>query len=292
MNAHSYYPEWKSSRTQIHRLAPLIGNRLPIYKKTPSTILTISEGETKLIKVNCWDAHGNFTSCSYFLNGDIDSNVSDRSSDLPRIEIDSVKTAPAYPSSLTEIILEGVKVVWPKESFYSRETALLSVEGDRYVTIGPKDAPLAKSFKLTLDCPDELCEYWVAERLSEQGKRVGVEVCDYVGTKLEMSSSKMGIYHFVQDTVPPRVLPKHSASPLVINGDMVFHVEDALSGVAKVEGFIDDKWVLFHWDPKSKTATYRATDLQHIPGDTQTVRFISQDGVGLISEWSGKVTFP
>ena len=292
MNAHSYYPKWKSSRTQIHRFAPLIGNRLPIYKKTPSSSLIISEGETKLIKVNCWDAHGNLTSCSYFLYGDTDSNVSDIATDLHSVKVHSEKTATALPSSITEITIEDVQVIWPKKSFYSRETAFLSVGVNRYVTIGPADAPLAKSFRLTLDCPDEACEFWVAERLSEQGKRVGVEVCETIGAKLEISTSKMGIYHLIQDTIPPRVLPKHSASPLVANGDMVFHVEDELSGVAKVEGFIDGKWALFRWDPKRKTATYRASDLQHIPGEAQTVRFISQDGVGLISEWSGKVTFP
>ncbi len=76
------------------------------------------------------------------------------------------------------------------------------------------------------------------------------------------------------------------------NGDLVFHVEDALSGVSQVNGFIDDQWVLFHWDPKLKTAMYHASDLHHIPGGTQSVKFVAQDEVGLISEWSGKVTFP
>ena len=76
------------------------------------------------------------------------------------------------------------------------------------------------------------------------------------------------------------------------NGDLVFHVEDALSGVSQVKGFIDGEWVLFHWDPKRKTAKYLASDLHHIAGGTQTVRFVAQYEVGFISEWSGNVTFP
>jgi hypothetical protein len=31
MNAHAFYPEWRSSRSQIHRFLPLPGDRLPIY---------------------------------------------------------------------------------------------------------------------------------------------------------------------------------------------------------------------------------------------------------------------
>ena len=291
MNAHAYYPEWKSSRTQIHRFAPLLGNRLPIYNKKPSENIYISDGETKSIKVSCWDAHGNVTSCAYSLYGQINSTDS-KTHTGDSIENNSEKSVPAIPFRSTEIIVGGVKVVWPKQSFYSRELASLSVIGDKDVVIGPADAPIAKPFKLTLDCPEGVCDYWVVERLNEKGKRVGVEVCECVGTKLELSSSKMGIYHLLQDTIPPRVLPKHSASPIMENGDLVFHVEDALSGVSKVEGFIDDKWVLFYWDPKLKTATYHASDLHHISGGTQTVRFVAQDGVGLISEWSGNVTFP
>ena len=291
MNAHAYYPEWKSSKTQIHRFAPLLGNRLPIYTKQPSENIYISEGETKSVQVSCWDAHGNVSSCSYSLHGVVHLRVPETTLDRSS-ENKLDKSMPAIPFRSTEISLDGVNVVWPKHSFYSREMASLYVLGDKDVVVGPADAPLAKPFKLTLDCPDGKCDYWVAERLNKKGERVGVEVCDCVGTKLEFSSSKMGAYHLLQDTVPPRVLPKHSASPIMENGDLVFHVSDALSGVSKIEGFIDDKWVLFHWDPKRKTATYQASDLQHLSGVKQTVRFVSQDAVGLISEWSGKVTFP
>ena len=291
MNAHAYYPEWKSSKTQIHRVTPLPGNRLNIYQKRPSENLMISAGETKLIHVKCWDAHGNLTTSSYSIYGDINSKESVTPA-THSADSNSKKSVAAMPNRLTELSVGGMSVVWPKYSFYSREIASLSVMGVKDVAIGPADAPLAKPFTLTLDCPQGECDYWVAERRNEKGKRAGVEVCECVGTQLAFSSSKMGVYHLLQDTVPPRVLPKHSASPILENGDLVFHVEDALSGVAQVKGFIDDQWVLFHWDPKRKTAMYHASDLHHISGGTQTVKFVAQDEVGLISEWSGKVTFP
>jgi len=291
MNAHSYYPEWQSSKTQIHRFVPMEGNRLKIYQKRPAENLMISAGETKTIHVKCWDAHGNLTSCSYSIHGHINSKETAAPA-THSADKNAKKSVAAFPARLTELSVGGMSVVWPKHSFYSRETASLSVMGSKDVAVGPADAPLAKPFTLTLDCPANDCDYWVAERRNEKGKRVGVEVCECVGTQLAFSSSKMGVFHLIQDTVPPRVLPKHSASPIMKNGDLVFHVEDALSGVLKVEGFLDGEWVLFRWDPKRKTAMYDASDLQHTSGGTHTVRFVAQDEVGLISEWSGNVTFP
>jgi hypothetical protein len=264
---------------------------LNIYQKRPSENLMISEGETKSIHVKCWDAHGNVTSCSYSIHGQINSTESITPS-TQFADSNSEISVAVISSRQTELSVGGMSVVWPKYSFYSRETASLSVLGVKDVVVGPADAPLAKSFTLTLDCPGGDCDYWVAERRNEKGKRAGVEVCECVGTQLAFSSSKMGVFHLIQDTVPPRVLPKHSASPIMENGDLVFHVEDALSGVSQIKGFIDDQWVLFHWNPKRKTAMYHASDLHHISGGTQTVRFVAQDEVGLISEWSGNVTFP
>ena len=99
----------------------------------------------------------------------------------------------------------------------------------------------------------------------------------------------MGRYKLVRDTIAPRLLPKFSASPLVSNGDLVFHLEDDLSGVSKVEGFIDSEWVLLRWDPKKKTAVYSASDLHHIPGVKSQITVRVEDAVGNESFWIGSV---
>jgi hypothetical protein len=103
------------------------------------------------------------------------------------------------------------------------------------------------------------------------------------------SSKKMGRYKLVRDTIAPKLLPKFSATPLVSNGNLVFHLEDELSGVSKVEGFIDGKWVLLRWDPKKKTAVYSVSDLHHIPGLESQITVRVEDGVGNESFWIGNV---
>ena len=180
-------------------------------------------------------------------------------------------------------------MVWPKKSFYNRESASLLVFASGEFFIGPEDAALSKSFRVNLnDLSGELSKI-VAVRLSEKGDRLGVEVCKIEGGTVTFSSKKMGRYKLVRDTIAPKLLPKFSATPLISNGDLVFHLEDELSGVSKVEGFIDGNWVLLRWDPKKKTAVYRVSDLHHIPGLESQITVRVEDGVGNESFWIGNV---
>ncbi|PCJ81303.1 MAG: hypothetical protein COA49_06210 [Bacteroidetes bacterium] len=290
MNAHSYYPRWSSSRTQIHRFRPLPGDRLPIYDFTSKSKLNISVGELIHVIIKCWDAHGNLTQTSYYLKGS-DSVIFDTiSGDIPGVSL------PATYSTSVKINDGDVSVFWPKNSFYSREIASLHSLDDMTFYIGPDDAPLAKPFTLSVPCEliskSNKCDKWVVERLSKNGTRLGVETCKRSTNRLSFSSRKMGWYHFLQDTIAPRLLPKYSSSPLIKNGNLVFHIEDELSGVSKIEGFIDGEWVLFRWDPKKKTAAYFASDLSHITGISSKVTFKAWDGVLNKSVWTGFVVFP
>ena len=283
MNAHAYYPAWKYSRTQIHRFTPLPGNRLPIYDFTSAVNLEVIEDSTMNISVRCSDAHGNLTTKAYTLLG-----VRSSENVIERKQSESV-FAPAIPSSGVILKKGIVEVVWPKKSFYNRETASLQVFASGEFFIGPEDAALSKSFRVNLnDMSGELSKI-VAVRLSEKGDRLGVEVCEIEGGTVTFSSKKMGRYKLVRDTIAPKLLPKFSATPLVSNGNLVFHLEDELSGVSKVEGFIDGKWVLLRWDPKKKTAVYSVSDLHHIPGLESQITVRVEDGVGNESFWIGNV---
>ena len=283
MNAHAYYPEWNSSRTQIHRFKPLPGNRLSIYNFTSDAGLWVVEDSTMNIFVRCSDAHGNIATKEYTLLG-----VTALDQETPPAQNSGI-FRPAIPSTTTALAHGGVEVIWPKRSFYSRENASLQVFESGEFSIGPEDAALAKPFRVNVKNLMVNSSKWVAVRLSETGDRLGVEICESQEGLVTFSTRKMGRYILVQDTVPPRLLPKFSASPLVSNGNLVFHLEDALSGVSRVEGFIDGKWVLLRWDPKKKTAVYRALDSQHIPGVKSQITVRVEDAVGNESFWIGTV---
>ena len=283
MNAHAYYPEWKSSRTQIHRFTPLPGNRLSIYEFTPVVQLEVVEDSTMNISVRCSDAHGNTTTRGYTLFGGSRFEQTISSTEIASI------FCPAMSSTEASLMDGGVEVVWPKRSFYNRETASLQVFSNGEFFIGPEDAALAKSFRVELNNLEGDLSKLVAVRLSEKGIKLGVEICESKHGMVSFSSRIMGRYKLVRDTISPKLLPKFSKTPMVSNGNLVFHLEDELSGVSKVEGFIEGEWVLLRWDPKMKTAVYSVSDLHHIPGEKSQITVRVEDGVGNESFWTGSV---
>jgi hypothetical protein len=284
MNAHAYFPAWSAGRKSIHRIDVLPGNRLSIYDQIPDYPICIVPDSTVTIKVNCYDANSNLTTKMYHLRGD--ANLFNDAVDTPKI------TAPA--NHFAEVALRdgGLEVVWPKGSFYSREQATISMYDSVEFSVGPLDAPLAKSFIVSISAPTSHEDLWVARSVDYKGRLSGCIICDYESGQLVFSTRTMGRFKITRDTVPPRVLPKHSATPLVSSGDLVFHVEDAISGVAKVTCTIDGEWVLLRWDPKKKSAIYLSTDSRHKSGVKQVVEIVVEDGVGLKSSWKGSVVFP
>ena len=284
MNAHAYYPAWNARRKSIHRIDVLPGNRLSVYDQIPEGPISISHDSTVTITVNCYDAYSNLTTKSYHLRGD--SNLFNDAVDVPKT------SAPASPFAET-VLRDGVlEVVWAKGSFYSREQATISLHDSVEFSVGPFDAPLAKPFTVSLPAPTLYDDLWVARYVDYKGSISGCIVCDYESGNIEFSTRRMGRFKLTRDTVPPRVIPKHSGTPLVSSGDLVFHVEDALSGVAKVTCTIDGEWVLLRWDPKNKSAVYLSSDSRHKSGVNQVVEIVVEDGVGLKSSWTGSVTFP
>ena len=95
-----------------------------------------------------------------------------------------------------------------------------------------------------------------------------------------------------RDTVPPRVLPYHSGTPLVASGDAVWYVEDVLSGVDDLELTMQGKWARCVWDPKRNMVTYEGADGVHPRGVPCPVVLKVTDEVGNVTLWERTLTWP
>ena len=286
MNAHVYFSTWKRGRKSVHRFNKLPGDRLPIYDFLSEKNLEILVDSIMKVDVVCKDVHGNSRSKSYILKGE--SSLSEyicNESGNSRI-VNQI----ASPNSVTDLRLEGVDVHVKKGALYDWEHVFLEVYDSVEFAIGSWDVPLKKaleiSYKLSADMPQGL---WVARSVNDKGGVSGAIVCNQEVGRLDFKTKNMGRYKMERDTVPPRLLPKHSGTPVVKNGDLIFHVEDAVSGVEKIEATIDGEWVLLRWNPKKKEAIYKASDSVHEKGSRVKVEVVARDAVGHESKWSGYV---
>lgn len=101
-----------------------------------------------------------------------------------------------------------------------------------------------------------------------------------------------GRWAMERDTLPPKLIPYHSGTPLVPNGDAVWFVEDALSGVEEVSLRVDGRWARLVWDPKRSMLTYQASDGIHPVGKPCVVEVEAKDACGNKATWSSTLVWP
>ncbi len=286
MNAHVYYSTWKKGRKSVHRFNKLPGDRLPIYDFLSENKLVIHVDSIMKVDVVCKDVHGNRRAKSYFLKGDPTPpeyvcNEGGSSQIVNKI---------AETNSVTELRVGGVDVNIPKGSLYDKEHVYLEVYDSLEFSIGTWDVPLKKAINVSVKLPQAYPqEFWVARFVDEKGGVSGAIVCKQQVGRLDFKTKTLGRYKMDRDTIPPRLLPKHSGTPVVKNGDLIFHVEDAVSGVEKIEATMDGEWILLRWNPKRKEAIYKASDGVHKKGSKVKIEVVARDAVGLESKWSGYV---
>jgi len=76
---------------------------------------------------------------------------------------------------------------------------------------------------------------------------------------VEVRARNFGRFVVVADTIPPEINPITPIDNNNFSGKQYlrFRISDDLSGIRSYNGFIDDQWVLFEYDPKNELLIYR-----------------------------------
>lgn len=86
-----------------------------------------------------------------------------------------------------------------------------------------------------------------------------IEYCktNYNNGMLEVSCSKFGEYTVLIDTIPPKIHPINIGNKKRIEQEVQikFKLEDNTK-IFEYNGYINNEWVLFEWDPKSSTLSH------------------------------------
>jgi len=70
--------------------------------------------------------------------------------------------------------------------------------------------------------------------------------------------SSFGKYFIALDTIPPEIIPLNirQGSNMTNFQTIKFRVTDGLSGIKKINGYIDNQWVVFDYDQKNDLIQY------------------------------------
>jgi len=114
---------------------------------------------------------------------------------------------------------------------------------------------------------------------------------DIFDTYIHAKINRFGTYVLFVDTIPPVIKSKNFKSDMTGLQSVSFTIDDNLesenrSNELRYYGYIDDQWVLFEYDKKSKTITHRFE--KNLPKGTHTIKIELRDGKNNLTVFKDK----
>lgn len=243
LNAHIDYEERTSSGKKAHRLHRLPNDRLRIYNKVlENKPLRVEDARDYHIRILASDVAGNTSTLEFTLKGVEAANMA---------SISDMDYAKRMKYNVANSFEEGpLRLEIPANSLYqdlvfsfkSSSPALGSLTP--FYHVAKSTVPVHKAYTLSIKSPDIDASLHkrlllISQNDKGEAEAVGGEYKDgYVEAKLR----EFGAFAVAVDTIAPQITPL---------GKLRFTITDDLSGIAKYEGYIDNQWALFEYDPKN-----------------------------------------
>jgi murein DD-endopeptidase MepM/ murein hydrolase activator NlpD len=233
------------------------GNHLNIYHSVEKKgILTIDSGKIYAGELTLSDVSGNSSKFEFRVKG------------IPgKVKVQKPENAIVFSFNKENRMVDpGFDISTPKGAFYD-DFNFRHKESDRlpgyYSGIHhihfpevPVHKPISIKIK-TKDLPDSLASKAFIAKI-EDGKSPGYAGGHFADGWIETTILEFGKYGVMVDTVAPEILPltiKNNA--LTEPWEVSFKISDKQTGIKNYSGYIDGKWVLFEYDPRISTLTYK-----------------------------------
>lgn len=270
INAHIDYEERIKSGKKAHRLHRLPNDRLRIYEQSlGNKPLLVDESRSYSIRIIATDVAGNSSTLEFSLKG---GDLSSQSSLTEKGDFTSMKYKELNSFQEGPVQLEiPANALYQDLDFSFQSSPQADGSLTPFYQVADRKVPVHKAYTLSIKSPDNvgslnrkllLISYNDKREIVSAG---GAYQDGYVVAKLR----NFGEFAVGLDTIAPRITPQGKAG-----GDysgkkaLRFIIEDELSGIAKYEGYIDNQWALFEYDPKNRLLYY-SFDEQHISKDSE-----------------------
>lgn len=260
INAHTDYAEHKKSGAWFEKSFIGASNSLPIYSTlVDNGVVMLSPGSTHHVAYYCVDFNANSSVLPFEISSPEVPEV------MPPVPPAIFSYIVPYDKQFT-IDSPEIKATFPAGTFYedvyftySKEALKGKVYSNYHILDNPS-IPVNDFFTIAIKPVD------LPERLRS---KVGImsHTAGYVGGEwdkgfLTGKARSLGKYYIVADTTPPSVRPLNIRDGINLTGKgfITFKASDNLSGIAKYQAFIDDKYVVLQRDAKTATMWYEFDD--------------------------------
>lgn len=173
---------------------------------------------------------------------------------------------------------QNVSVEWDARTFF--EDVYLNIElSENKIKLHKDEYPLQRNIHLKILVPED---YPNKDRTfigKTDGKRVKYFDTWKRGNDFRVRTKELGTYELVQDTENPSVRFMNEKDIFTAEDQLIFEIEDDLSGIGSYNGFLNDDWILFEYDYKTKKLIHKLSDKKFTSG-TNVLKLVVTDRVG------------
>jgi len=270
INAHIDYEERIRSGRKAHRLHRLPNDRLRIYLQTlENKALQIDASRDYPIRIVATDVAGNSSTLEFTLKGSeqtsIESNTEITGTHLMKYnELNSFKEGPVQVEIPANALYQNLDF-----TFQSSPPADGSLTP--FYEISTWEVPVHSSYILSIKSP--VVDPSLHKRLLFISYNDEQEVVsaggEYHDGKVVAKLRNLGIFAIALDTIAPVITPRgNNGGDYSGKKELKFTIRDELSGIEKYEGYVDNQWALFEYDPKNDLLSY-LFDEQRISKDSE-----------------------
>lgn len=270
INAHMDHIAYREHKNSYHKSFIFGNNKLNIYpEKINNGIVYLSAKQNAKMKYVVKDIKGNTS----ILNFEI-------------INDGLVKASP--PANCNSVFYwftdnvfenETIKIKLAKESIYENICFSVQEEKKRSGMLSPVyylmnyDVPVQNYFDISIrvdSIVEELQQKLVGIHINSKGG-ISAEGGICINGWLTFKTRNFGRYSVMIDTIPPLITPENisESSNLSAATEIRLAVADNLSGIKLYNAYINDQWVLMHYDPKKGKLKILFDEIKIKPGEHQ-----------------------
>ena len=254
--AHTDYFLKETENERVHLLFQKPNNRLSMYARLKNHgLVELLPGETKTIKIDFADISGNSRSVIVPVKGSeaVNKMAIQKDNESNTFKWDQINS---FENHLVKLEIPSGSLYEDTDFSYVRIPSDENTFHQWLHLIGDKNEVMHTYAKLMIKAegiPNHLREKAciVSYRENDTPSYEGGEMSK--DNWLVTRTRKFGKYGIAIDSVAPTIIPVN----FIPNGDLTGRrnmrliIRDDLSGIQSYKGFIDNKWVLFEYDPKN-----------------------------------------
>lgn len=181
---------------------------------------------------------------------------------------------------------ENGNVYFPDNTFYEDFLIQVTSKNDT-VTIHNPSVAVHKFYNLSIENKkfkeEELSQVFIAHL--DEKNRPSAEKTIYKNGFFTTRTRNLGKFTLMKDTTPPVLKPVNfKPNTNVTASTLKVEIKDDLSGIESYSASLNGEWVLFEYDPKTRSLVFDFSDIDTQKTSSYKLEMTAKDGVGNIQK--------